>query len=437
METTSYKDFLYSVEAEVAEKKKQVEKQNVSASKPVDKNSHMVAAKKAEKPSVFDQLKELPGKVDNLNKRFKLWKNQRKNLGFYKRYLDRVESGLYSRYGSESYVFENEMIDDPVNILKGPAQEYIRDIVADVNKLFKQVLDMSKALETKTTAEGAISVVNGYVKEYIGQNIKGQKVDQNKLSWRDKILNATKFKIANILLRYGKREVYGYTAKNMVLKGYPPANHLIVTMFVSNPEEHPSKRSVTSVFTSPESFRILADSDKQDVFSVVGMTTSVLSKTVDGKVMNDIKLSKSNAIKEFKASNNPNKSDEAKIIDSIWDGINVACKELLGRKSYFIDCINVYYDMILRIDRLAVLAIKSMLDTENASRDKGYKNGAQYKRDTNDYRDGQVQTATDRKISRLEEKHAGVRNGKLYREGLNSNAHQVNEIAKKVNKMNR
>ena len=38
METTSYKDFLYSVEAEVAEKKKQVEKQNVSASKPVDKN---------------------------------------------------------------------------------------------------------------------------------------------------------------------------------------------------------------------------------------------------------------------------------------------------------------------------------------------------------------------------------------------------------------
>ena len=77
METTSYKDFLYSVEAEVAEKKKQIEKQNVSASKPVEKNSHMVAAKKAEKPSVFDQLKELPGKVDNLNKRFKLWKNQR------------------------------------------------------------------------------------------------------------------------------------------------------------------------------------------------------------------------------------------------------------------------------------------------------------------------------------------------------------------------
>ena len=68
METTSYKDFLYSVEAEVAEKKKQVEKQNVSASKPVEKNSHMVAAKKAEKPSVFDKLKELPGKVDNLNK---------------------------------------------------------------------------------------------------------------------------------------------------------------------------------------------------------------------------------------------------------------------------------------------------------------------------------------------------------------------------------
>lgn len=429
METTSYKDFLYSVEAEVAEKKMAETKNNVSASKPEPKNPHMVAAKKAEKPSIFDQLKELPGKADNLNKRFKLWKNQRKNLGFYKRYLDRVESGLYSRYGSDSYVFENEMVDDPVNILKGPAQEYIHDIVEDVNKLFKQVVEMSKSLETKTTAEGAISVVNGYVKEYIGQNIKGQKVDQDKLSWRDKILNATKFKIANILLRYGKREVYGYTTKSMVLKGYPPANHLVVTMFVTNPEEHPHRISVTSVFTSPESFRILADSDKQDVFNVINMTSSVLSKTVDGKVMNDIKLSKSNAIKEFKASNNPNKSDEAKIIDSIWDGINVACKELLGRKKYFIDVINVYYDMILRIDRLAVLSIKSMLDRENVSRDKGYKNGAQYKRDTNDYNEDGYQTATDRKIAKLEDKHFG--------QNTNNHNNNVIDTAKKVNKLNK
>ena len=435
METTSYKDFLYSVEAEVKEKKNLNEPKKIPASKPANQNSHMVAAKKAEKSSVFDQLKELPGKVDNLNKRFKIWKRQRKNLIFYKRYLDRVESGLYSRYGSESYVYENNMVDDPVNILKGPAQQYIHDIVEDVNKLFKQVLDMSKALETKTTAEGAISVVNGYVKEYVGQNIKGQKVDQGKLSWRDKILNATKYKIANILLRYGDRQVYGYTAKNMVLKGYPPPNHLIVTMFVENPEERPSRISVTSVFNSPESFRILADSDKQDIFNVVSMTSSVLNKTTDGKVMNDIKLSKSNAIKEFKASNAPNKSDEAKIIDSVWDGINVACKELLGRKAYFIECINVYYDMILRIDRLAVLAIKSMLDTENAYRDKKYKNGASYKRDTNDYtEDGQYLTATDRKISQLE---SGRQHGKVYKEGLNSDAHQINEIAKKVNKLNR
>ena len=74
METTSYKDFLYSVEAEVKEKKNLNEPKKIPASKPANQNSHMVAAKKAEKSSVFDQLKELPGKVDNLNKRFKIWK---------------------------------------------------------------------------------------------------------------------------------------------------------------------------------------------------------------------------------------------------------------------------------------------------------------------------------------------------------------------------
>lgn len=439
MNTASYKDFLYSVEAEVAERKKQLEKQKVSTSKkPISENRHIESAKKAAKPSVFEQLKEIPGKADHLNKRFKLWANSRKNLGFYKRYLDRIESGLYSRYGSEASVFENHMIDDPVHILKGPAQEYIRDIVAEVNDLFTEVTEMAKTLENCITAERAISVINEYTKGYIKQNIKGKNIDNDKLSYKEKILNSTKFKIANILLRHGDREVYGYTVKNMVLKRYPPPNHLIVTLFVKNPEENPVKQSVTDIFSSAESFRILADSDKTDVFNVVNMTQSVVKKTVDGKIMNDIKLFKSNAIKNFKESKNPNKADDAKIIDSIWEGINISFKELLHKKSYFIACINVYYDMILRIDRLAILSMKSILDVENVYKDNKYKSGISTKRDTNLYDDdgNVIQTGADRNISKIEENRRRLKSNKN-NSNLNTNIKEINDVRKKVNKLNR
>ena len=158
----------------------------------------------------------------------------------------------------------------------------------------------------------------------------------------------------------------------MVLKGYPKPNHLIVTMFVADPQEQPHEQSVKDIFTSVDSFDILAKSDKEDVFNVSNMTRAVLQKTVDNKVMNEIKLSKTAALNHFKSASMDNKKEQGQIIDSIWDGIKEACKELLSRKNYIIDCINVYYDMILRIDKLAINSINSMLDVENSHRDKNY-----------------------------------------------------------------
>ena len=34
-----------------------------------------------------------------------MWARKRKNLGFYKKYLDRVKSGLYDRYGDADAKF--------------------------------------------------------------------------------------------------------------------------------------------------------------------------------------------------------------------------------------------------------------------------------------------------------------------------------------------
>ena len=367
----SYFDLCKSLEAENNSKEKQQSASNSPQTNASKKTSHMVDADKKEQ-TIFDKLKEIPSKASTLSKKFQLWARQGKNLVFYRKYLDRVKSGLYERYASQALITENDMVDDPVSILTGSAQNYIRSIVSDINKLYQTVTQLSKSLESKVTAEQAISVVSGFCKEYISENINGSNVNQDKLSWKDRILNSTKYKIAKILMSHRETGIYGYTSKNMVLKGFPKPNHLIVTLFVVNPEEKPHEQSVTDIFKSANSFDILANSNKQNVFNVSNMVTAVMEKTVNDKVLNDIKQQKQMAIAKFKETPIDNKKDEAKIIDSIWEGINASCKELLDKKVYLIDCINMYFDMILRIDNLAVNSIKQMLDVENANRDKKY-----------------------------------------------------------------
>lgn len=354
-------DFHFSLEDKGNEK-------DLNENKP---SKHQVEAKKSQKHTLWDSLKELPAKADNISKNYKIWARQRKNLWFYKKYLDRVKSGLYDRYSGEAQVKENVMKGDPVEILKGSAQQYIKVIVDDINALYQEVLELSKQLESATTADKAISIISKYANDYIHQDIKGKETKEN-MSWHNKLLYSTKYKIAKILLRDGEHKVYGYTAKSMVLKGYPTPNHLIVSLFVVNPEESPQEQSVSDIFSSADSFDILATSDKTDVFKVASMTSSVLAKTVDNKVMEEIKLFKNHALNEFKNAKMDDKKDQGRIIDSIWDGIKESCKELLSRKKYIIECINVYYEMILRIDNLAKTSIEKMLEVEDQHRDKRY-----------------------------------------------------------------
>lgn len=380
-------------------------------------SSHQIAAKNAQKHSIFDKIKELPAKANLISQNIQLWARKRKNLGFYKKYLDRVESGLYDKYSGEAQILENQMIDDPVTILKSEAKEYIHDIVEGINKVYESLLDTTKSLENVTLAEKAESLIDQYIgKDIVEQNVKGEKnVDKN---YKTKILNATKLKIAKVLMRNGERKVYGYTVKNMVLKGYPTPNHLIVTLFVDNPEVKPEDQPVNQIFRSAESFKILADSDKQDVFNVSNMTKAALEKTVDNKVMNTIETCKANALHAFKAAKMNDKKEQAKVIDQIWDGIKVSSKELLSRKAYIIDCINIYYQMILRIDDKAVRAIKAMLAVENLHLDKNYKKYLKV---------GQMSDRERRKAGYYTDEEADKINQK------EENTANINNLARKLN----
>ena len=438
---------IYKNEFSLEEDDPGFEKPHDSASKTPENNSktthnnpnnkHRVEAKKAEQKDLFDKLKELPHKANHVIQRARMFKRKLGNMGYYKKYLDRVESGLYERFGSAE-VLENQMKGDPVQILKNEAQQYIQEIVHKLNELYQEVLKMSKELEDKTTAEACINVIKKYCSEYASDTNKyGNKIDQNKLSWKTKLLEATKFKIAKILMRNGERKVYGYTMRNMVQKGYPKPNHLIVTLFVENPEEKPQRQTVKDIFTDVKSFEIIGNADKSDVFNVSGMTEAVLSKTVNNNIMNEIKLTREAALKAFANANIPNKKDEGKIIDEIWDGIRDSCKELLTRKEYMIDCINVYFDMILRIDKLARKSIEAMLELENASMDKKYKNSlnVSHTRDKNEYdeNDNLVSTKTQRHMDAVERNGNTYHGGKIVR---SKNSQEIRDAVKKVNKLN-
>ena len=395
-----------------------IESNNIKIQSIEDENKHQIAAKNAQKHSLLDKIKEIPAKANLINQNFQLWARKRKNLGFYKKYLDRVESGLYDKYASSSEVLENKMLGDPVDILKNEAKVYIHDIVEGINKVYSDLLNASKQLEDVVEADKCKAIIDKYInKDVIDQNIKGEKSEDN--SYKIKILNATKLKIAKVLMKNGERKVYGYTVKNMVLKGYPTPNHLIVTLFVDNPELKPEKQPVDQIFQSAESFRILADSDKQDVFNVSNMTKAALDKTVDNKVMNTIEMYKSNALSKFKNVSLDNKKDQGKIIDQIWDGVKLASKELLSRKSYIIDCINIYYSMILRIDRLAVNSIKAMLANEAMNLDSKYKKSLGVSK-MSDRERRKLGYTTDDEQAKIDEKDETVQKMKEYSKALNS-----------------
>jgi hypothetical protein len=324
------------------------------------------------KKPISQKLQETKQKTQHRFKQFQMWARKRKNLGFYKKYLDRVKSGLYDRYGDDAKVRENEMIDDPTIILKDVVPQYIRDVVKDTNNLYTQFLDIAKRVGNAGNEKVAIAIIEPYLKGTLVQNIKGEKIKDD-IAWRKKLVQATRYKIAKILLRNGKHQVYGYTAKSITLKKKPTPNHLIVSHFVHNPNEAPQIQMVTNIFKSADSFDILADTDKKDIFNMGALSQAVLTKTVDGKIFNEIKLIKHAPGNKYER-NNRMEDDKGNLntLDDIWKGIMLSGREFLSLKNYFIECINVFYDMILRIDKLAVKSINQMLEVEATRRDDRY-----------------------------------------------------------------
>lgn len=347
-----------------------VEKINKKLEEKIEKNSDKLKNKQLPKKNFATKMRETYSKAEMLKTKWKKDMQNVYNTPFYVKYLDRVKSGLYERYGSEAEVLENKMRGDPVYILNNECKTYIQEIVHGINNIYTELLNTSKKLENAMSVNDAINIAKEFSKNVLSKNLLGNSYNPDKDSWEGRIYKSTRLKIANVITRKGERKIYGYTTENMVLKKFPTPNHLIVTLFVENPEEKPDTQPVNEIFQDVNSFDILANAEKNDTFAVGKMIEAALNKTANDKIFNEIKFMRQNNIKNIK--NAKQKDDDIKIIDSIWDGMSKSCKELLTKKYYIIECINTYMDMVFRINRLAKNSIKSMLDVENKYRDKKY-----------------------------------------------------------------
>jgi hypothetical protein len=315
--------------------------------------------------SKYGKLKE---KLDNVTKdlnktrnKFSLFLRKAKNYLYYRKYLGRIDH-MYERYADSSPILENKMHGDPVEILKGKAITYIENYTKENIALFQELQSLiDKVQDTENDPTKALSVMKPFLGQY-SINIKQIKKLPNAM------LKATKHRIAESLLKDNK--IYGYTVESIVVKNFPPANHAIVALFVENSHEKPQEQYVSDIFQDVEDFKLIASNEKKPFFNFTNVTQTLLAKSIRSEHM--MKVSKFASSPKKASQSNEKVPKEMKII---WKSIEGAMNTVAFMKAYASKLIDGYFSMMMRIDNLAKIAIKSMLNTEREKTDERHEKG--------------------------------------------------------------
>lgn len=339
----------------------------------------------SEEGKVLDKITETVDKISKgikkaaiTEKKISLWISKGKNLPFYRKYLGRMESGAWERYGSEAEVLENRMVGDPVIILRDEAKEAIKYLSSKIQTAFNTLSDISSQAESGCSLKELKKSVDKYVEERVNLNFVMEESKDN--SYKFKIKRATATRIADALLWGGRRKIYGYTTESLVVKKLPPPNHTVVTLFVENPEESPTTQSVTDIFDGPESIRILASSEKTKDFNIFEEIKMGAMKSVDKDKLLVMRKTTSKMKSKFKKTDDPEDKERYEIVKALNKSIN----HLVKMQNYAIDCAVVYFDMILRVDKLARKSMEAILQVEQSHRDKNYDPGVKYAKPKNE-----------------------------------------------------
>lgn len=333
---------------------------------------------------LFEKLKNriqsIPAQITTLKKKADLFFSKRKNIKLYKRTLGKIPS-LYKRYGSETMIDESVMKGDPVEILTTKATSYIINMGKHVGEISDQLLNMMNSISNASSYESVKSIINKWVDDSPVKTKDGE-LSENKDKIATRMRKATRAKLVECIV--AENDIYGYTPESMVLKKFPPPNHTIVSLFVENPFERPSAQPVTEIFKSPESFEIMANSDKRKIFSISELQNAVLRNKINAETFKDIERRRNEVMKKMKQGvyihkeneddDDTNKENE-RLLKEALKGCKLSIKEVAQMKIYVMDCINIYFSMVLRIDKLCIASINAMLLTEKKHSDSNYNMG--------------------------------------------------------------
>ena len=314
--------------------------------------------------------------------------NLKIGAAFFKKWYGRIPS-MYSRYGGEASIPENNMKDDPVNILTTSGVEYLNKLADESEVLFNDLIIACK----KVTSAGNLAAKVNVVKDYCKQYPIEEGVNSDPKTIERQIKNETCFRIAKAIMQ--ENNVYGYSVNGIVENGkFPTCNHIVVSLFIDNPHEKPGSISVSSIFSSPESLLIFAKPEKLYVVETTyrrsmskilnnfnHKTTSVVVKNMN----KNYKMFTSNLVKQANigAGMTPNEENgngedikqAKKVAKAIEKGLTGALDIVIEQKRRCIQCIGVMYDMMNRIQKLAKRCVAAMHEIEVSKSDTNFKSG--------------------------------------------------------------
>lgn len=339
---------------------------------------------------------------------FKIKPAQKKMLRrakFFRKYFGRIP-GLYKRYGGTSKVFENDFIEDPVIVLGTTAVKYIQNMTKFADDQFKMLINTAKKVSSASDVEMKFQALKGYCKKYpIDRNDDPKQIKQQ-------ILNETTWRIAHSICNH---EIYGFSVEGIVQnRKFPPANHIVTSLFLENQHEQPTEKSVNEIFKSPESLLVFGKPENIIKFDNLYKSASgkVLSSYNDKETSAAIKLVR-NSTNSFIRNSNRDVAFAAKdqldmdpklqksLCKAIETGVVEAIDMTIEQKNRVMQCLGCTHNMLSRVTDLAKNCVLAMLQAEAAATDKNGRREA--------YNSGRLKTKDTGKLNAMR-RHVEGRN---------------------------
>ena len=290
------------------------------------------------------------------------------NSVYFKKWYGRIPS-MFTRYGSEATITENRMRGDPTLILANSAPKYIANIVTETNKLFQNIIDMSKRIASVSDVQGKINIVKSWCTTYKVEDITDPK------SIEKSIVNEITLRIAKCIFQ--NNDVYGYSAEGIVENGkFPSANHIVTSLFIENSNEEPQQQSVADIFSKPESITVYAHPNKLATFDeLFKKTSNAIVQNFNQKLVNSVHenleinfRNYSNSLRRKSDQIDGGEANDAennkKIAKAIENGIVTGLDLAIDQKARCMQCVGAMYDMLVKVQRLAKLCVAALHEAE-------------------------------------------------------------------------